>query len=199
MVFTFSKDNHYTHYSLNFVLLYNKEYGGNIEIEILSNQALIYDDLIDSSDIFYSQYNVLWKLKKEFPSNKIIKKLASSAWGEIQNKKTIWKTEDEIINEKLDIGFGFDSDYHIEEIRAKPTGDEYRLINLKTNIYEYQFRLKAFLTDFGRVKIAKIALVNIDNVVRIQTDSITFDQPIVLTINNFAIDDKKNWEIRNQE
>ena len=84
-----------------------------------------------------------------------------------------------------------DDDYHIEEIRVKSTGDEYRLVNLKTNIYEYQFRLKAFLTDFGRVKIAKIALQNIDNVVRIQTDSITFDQPIILTINNFAIDEKK--------
>ena len=91
-------------------------------------------------------------------SIQIIKKLASSAWGEIQNKKNIWKTEDEIINEKLDIGFGFDTDYHIEEIRAKPEGDIYRLLNLKTNIYEYQFRLKSFLTDFGRVKIAKIAL-----------------------------------------
>jgi hypothetical protein len=201
MVFAFSKDDHYTHYSLNFVLLYNKEYGGDIKIEFVSNQALIYDDLIDSSDIFYNWYNVLWKLKKEFPTNKIIKKLASSAWGELQNKKTIWKTEDDIIYEKLDISFDYDSEYHIEEIRVKPEGDIYRLINLKKDIYEYQFRLKAFLTDFGRVKIAKIALQNIDNVVRIQTDSITFDKPIILTINNFAIDEKKTgkFEIKNRK
>ncbi len=112
-------------------------------------------------------------------------------WGELQNKKNIWKTEEAIIDEKLDISFDYDAEYHIEEIRVKSTGDEYRLVNLKTNIYEYQFRLKAFLTDFGRVKIALIALQNIDNVVRIQTDSITFDSPIVLNINNFAIDDKK--------
>ena len=70
------------------------------------------------------------------------------------------------------------------------------MINLKTNIYEYQFRLKAFLTDFGRVKIAKIALQNIDNVVRIQTDSITFDSPIILTIYNFAIDEKKTGKFQ---
>ena len=77
----------------------------------------------------------------------------------------------------------------------------YRLINLKTIIYEYQFRLKAFLTDFKRVKIAKIALQNIDNVVRIQTDSITFDKPIVLNIYNFAIDEKKTgkFEIKNRK
>ena len=99
------------------------------------------------------------------------------------------KTEDEVIDEKLDIGFEYDNEYHIEEIRTKPSGDIYRLINLKKDIYEYQFRLKAFLTDFGRVKIAKIALLNIDNVVRIQTDSITYNEPIILTINNFVIDD----------
>ena len=201
MVFAFSKDDHYTHYSLNFVLLYNKQFGGEIQMEILSDQALIYNDLIDSSDIFYSWYNVLWKLKKEFPTNKIIKKLASSAWGELQNKKNIWKTEEAIIDEKLDISFDYDAEYHIEEIRIKSTGDEYRLVNLKSNIYEYQFRLKSFLTDFGRVKIALIALQNIDNVVRIQTDSITFDKPIVLTINNFAIDEKKcgKFEIKNRK
>ncbi len=57
------------------------------------------------------------------------------------------------------------------------------------------------MTDFGRVKIALIALQNIDNVVRIQTDSITFDKPIVLPINNFAIDIKKcgKFEIKNRK
>ena len=195
MLFAFSKDNHYTHYSLNFVLYYNKNYEGTIEIEFISNQALIYNDLIDSSDVFYSWYNVLWKLKKEMPNNKLIKKLASSAWGEIQNRKNIWKTEDEVIDEKLDIGFEYDNEYHIEEIRTKPSGDIYRLINLKKDIYEFQFRLKAFLTDFGRVKIAKIALQNINNVVRIQTDSITYDEKIVLNINGFVIDEKKTGKM----
>ncbi len=46
-----------------------------------------------------------------------------------------------------------------------------------------------------------IAYQNIDNVVRIQTDSITFDKPIVLTINNFAIDTKKcgEFHIKNRK
>ncbi len=116
-------------------------------------------------------------------------------------KRNIWKTEEAIIDEKLDISFDYDAEYHIEEIRVKSTGDEYRLVNLKSNIYEYQFRLKAFLTDFGRIKIALIALQNIDHVVRIQTDSMTFDQPIVLTINNFAIDTNKcgKFHIKNRK
>ena len=87
------------------------------------------------------------------------------------------------------------NEYHIEEIRQKPSGDVYRLTNFKKNMYEHQFRLKAFLTDFGRVKIAKIALQNINNVVRIQTDSITFNEPIVLNINNFVIDEKKTGKM----
>ena len=144
MLFAFSKDNHYTHYSLNFVLEYNKYYEGKIELEFMSNQALMYNDLIDSSDIFYIWYVNLWKLKKEMPTNKLIKKLASSCWGELQSQKEFWKTEEEVIDEKLDIGFEYDNEYHIEEIRTKPSGDIYRLINLKKNIYEYQFRLKAF-------------------------------------------------------
>ena len=69
------------------------------------------------------------------------------------------------------------------------------MINLKKDIYEFQFRLKAFLTDFGRVKIAKIALQNINNVVRIQTDSITYDEKIVLNINGFVIDEKKTGKM----
>ena len=84
--------------------------------------------------------------------------------GGAAKSKKFWKTEDEVIDEKLDIGFEYDNEYHIEEIRTKPSGDIYRLINLKKDIYEFQFRLKAFLTDFGRVKIAKIALQNINNV-----------------------------------
>ena len=187
MIFAFSQNNHYSHYSLNFVLEYNKYYGGTIELEFMSNQALMYNDLIDGCDVFCTWYTILWRLKKELPNNKLIKKLGSSAWGELQSKKNIWKTEDEINDEKLDIGFEYDNEYHIEEIRQKPSGDVYRLTNLKKNMYEHQFRLKAFLTDFGRVKIAKIALQYINNVVRIQTDSITFDEPIVLNINGFVI------------
>ena len=42
---------------------------------------------------------------------------------------------------------------------------------------------------------------NINNVVRIQTDSITYNEPIVLNINGFVIDDKKtgNMEILNRK
>ena len=105
MIFAFSKDNHYSHYSVNFVLYYNKYSGGTIEIEYMSNQALMYNDLIDGYDVFCTLYTILWRLKKELPNNKLIKKFGSFAWGELQSKINIWKTEEEIIDERLDISF----------------------------------------------------------------------------------------------
>ena len=40
-----------------------------------------------------------------------------------------------------------------------------------------QFRLKAFITDYARVKTAKVALLDIDDVIRIQTDGIVCNIP----------------------
>ena len=59
--------------------------------------------------------------------------------------------------------------------------------------------MKAFLTDYGRIKIAKLALENIDNVIRIQTDSITYDKNLRISVFNFKKDTKKcgKFEIKN--
>lgn len=42
--------------------------------------------------------------------------------------------------------------------------------------------MKAFLTDYGRIKMAKLALEYIDNVIRIQTDSITYDKHLKINM-----------------
>jgi hypothetical protein len=197
-VFWFSEHDYYTHYSLNFVLYYNKYYGGQIKLTLLSETALIYDEseLEEGYNIFNCWYHRLLELRKEFPKNSLIKKLGSTAWGELQSNKTIVKTESEIIEEKLNIGFNFNKDYYIKKIVQKMDGDIYYLVPLKENLYEYQLRLKSFITDFGRVKIAKIALENIDDVVRIQTDSITYKIDEANNINHdipfFIIDEKKS-------
>jgi hypothetical protein len=202
-VFSFSKDDHYTHYSLNFVLYYNETYDGNIKFDILSNTALIYDDkyLVSGSKLFYCWYCRLFDLKKELPNNKLIKKLASTAWGELQSQNVIVKTEDEINDEQLNIGFDLESDYYIKKIVSTKKTEKYSLIKISDNqtFYKYQLRMKAFLTDYGRIKIAKLALENINNVIRIQTDSITYDKNLKLNIANFKKDTKKcgKFEIKN--
>jgi hypothetical protein len=45
--------------------------------------------------------------------------------------KNIWNTEEEIIGQGLNIGFGYVSNYLNEEIRTIPERDIYRLVNLK--------------------------------------------------------------------
>ncbi len=200
-VFAFSKDHHYTHYSLNFVLFYNLNYNGKIELILLSNEALIYNDLISGSKIFFCWYSRLLELRVEFPENKLIKKLGSTGWGEIQSYKSIYKTEEEVINENLEIGFDFTCEYYIEDITIKEDTELFKLVSTKEKLYDYNFRMKAFITDYARVKMAKIALKNIDDVVRIQTDSITYSRNINPNIPQFILDGKKTgkFEIKNKK
>jgi hypothetical protein len=68
--------------------------------------------------------------KKSFQITRLLKNYSRARVGELHSTKSIWKTEEAIKDEKLDIGFGYNN-FHIEEIRVKSTGDEYRLVNLK--------------------------------------------------------------------
>ena len=44
--------------------------------------------------------------------------------------------------------------------------------------YRHNIRLKSFLTAYGRVKIAEVALTNIEGTLRIHTDGIVFNKPM---------------------
>ena len=64
-VFTFSRDNYYTHFSLNFVYYYNKKLGGNINLTLLSNTCLKYKHqkfMIQSSKVFSFWYTTFKKV-----------------------------------------------------------------------------------------------------------------------------------------
>jgi hypothetical protein len=84
-VFSFSEDNKYTHYSLEFCNKYKDEY--KIKMTVLNDDwnALIYDDtsIIESKKVFGDWFNHLSKLKAKFPKNKIVKRLMSSLWGNL--------------------------------------------------------------------------------------------------------------------
>ena len=188
-IFAFSKENYYTHFSLNFVCYYNKKLGGNIKLNLLSNSCLKYKHeqfMIQSSKVFQFWYKTLKKYREEFPKNKILKKLASTAWGELQSKNVIIKTQEEIENENINYGRELDVDknkYYLKKYEIKNDIEIYKLIDLTKPIYKFQFRLKSFLTSYARTQMALIALKNINNVIRIQTDSITYNIPI--EINEF--------------
>ena len=201
-IFSYSKDNHYTHTTLNFVMnIYNKYHGGNVKLTLLSNKCLKYKDkskIIESSQVFSKWYHASVDLKTKYPSNKLIKKMFSTAWGELQSKNVIVKSEDQIEIENIDYGQSLDVNenrYYLKKFFMQDIQEFNQLIDLPKPLYKHQLRLKPFLTSFARKIMMLLALKNIDNVIRVMTDSITYDAD--LEINEYLfIKEKAKSNIR---
>jgi hypothetical protein len=182
-IFSFSVNNYYTHYSLNFCLKYKKRF--NITFEILDidkeYNCLVYndEDLIRTGDIFIDWFNNLSELKIKLPKNKLVKDLMTSIWGVmIQFERVIVKNEDEIIDYDFsEITSDKNTEYKLLEIdsfvRNGQYVENYKLIKSEKG-YKRPFRIKPFLTSFSRKQIAEFILQEkiIDDVCRIQTDGI---------------------------
>jgi hypothetical protein len=95
-------------------------------------------------------------------------------YGDFRNW-TEWKHKDVVINE--------DSSLY------------YKVIDVQKP-YKYNLRLKPFITSFGRIQTAKIALENLDSVIRIHTDGIVFDKPITTDLPNFIPEKKTTGRIQ---
>jgi hypothetical protein len=61
--------------------------------------------------------------------------------------------------------------------------------------YRHNIRLKSFLTAYGRVKIAEVALTNIEGTLRIHTDGIVFDKPMKEKFIGLIKEDKTSGKI----
>jgi hypothetical protein len=78
----------------------------------------------------------------------------------------------------------------------------YELINREKPYLHNLARIKSYLTAFARIKIAKIALMKLSSVIRIQTDSISFAVPFnYKSITNLLPEQKTtgliNWKTCN--
>ena len=193
-IFAFSSENVYTSIDVKFALELKNTYNIDINIELITDvefNVYIYplDTLESSNKIFDKWYNTIIQLKKEFPNNILLKMLSSSLWGHLSkfNKKTFSEKE----YDEMD-----DEDWIVDKIFfTKENKKFYKLIN-RTKPYFYNLRLKPFITAFGRVKTAKIALLNIDDVVRIHTDNVTFNKEQTFKIDNLIPEDKTSGNIR---
>ena len=193
-IFAFSQENVYTSIDVKFALELKKTYNIDINIELITDvefNSYIYplDTLEPSNKIFDKWYNTIVQLKIEFPKNILLKMLSSSLWGHLSkfNKKTFSEKE----YDEMD-----DEDWIVDKIFfTKDINKFYKLIN-RTKPYYYNLRLKPFITAFGRVKTAKIALLNIDDVLRIHTDGIVFNKEQTFKIDNLISEDKTTNKIR---
>jgi hypothetical protein len=166
--------------------------------------AYIYndEDLITGYKLFRKWYEAIRTIKNELPDNKIVKLLSSSFWGHLTSHSYITKTEQEINELDLKIGYNEEKcDYLICSKSYNLDGScFYKLLNLNKPLI-YPLRIKSFLTSYCRNRIAKIARMSLDDVLRIHTDGICFSKPFDETIkklkmDNFLKEKKTTGEIK---
>ncbi len=195
-LFSFSTNHTYLSISLEFAIKHKRQFDVKIRLIIDDEpNAYLYDDdcLVTGKSIFGQWAEYLLNIKTKFPKNKLIKHLSSSCWTTLNKEKTIYKTWDQMTDEKLDIGVDDDSDYIILDKKFYANGDKYRLMNT-SNCYEISIRLKAWVSAYPRNKTAGV-LEDIDNVVRIHTDGIVFKKKQKFDIPYLIPEDKTTGKI----
>ena len=194
-VFSFSKHDVYTHYSIEFAYKHRKQF--NFEFAFYCEEegfnCYVYEDenLVTGNEIFGNWFKQLADLRKLFPKNKLLKHLLSSIWGHLCKNKSIMRTYEQIQEEALDVGHDEEAHYKIQDHIINDSNDYYVLYNNHEPYHYGLARMKAFLTSYGRNRTATIALNDIDNVIRIHTDNVTFTKAQDLSkTKNISLEDK---------
>ena len=179
-IFAFSKDNCYTHYSIQFAREHMKQFNFKFAYyqEHSGFNSYVYDDedLIKGDEIFSKWLTTLTDLRDILPKNKLLKHLLTSLWGSLTRSKTLIRTYEQIIDEKLDVGDNDESHYRIHEHIINDKSDYYILHNNRERYHYGLARAKSFLVSYARSRTAKIAMKDINSVVRIHTDGICFNK-----------------------
>src|ERR1700722_5756341 len=105
--------------------------------------------------------------------------MTSALWGRLAQHNRLFKTENEIENENLDVGLTYSKnhDWYIRDTKYKKDGTEIcELVNCRKQYYFSIARIKPFLLAKSRELTGKVAIKYIDDVIRIHTDNITFNK-----------------------
>lgn len=198
-IFAFSKYNVYTHTSLYQAIKYKDKYKVNIDLfDDDKPNAYIYDKkcMVTGEKLFGKWYKTLSQLKQQYPKNKLVKALMSQLHGYLSERNMRKVGYDEF----KDMDVGFDPlgnteylllDYH--EFNDESKSRTYYLIqNMKQPQFS-NFRLLPFLTSYARNKLSRqIDETNIKDVVRIHTDSVTFQKEHVFDAEDFIPESKSS-------
>jgi hypothetical protein len=185
-IFSFSKRDRYTHYSLKFAYKHRKEFGVSFELNTTGEyNAIIYDDesLIDSSYLFENWYNNLMAIKIKHPKNKLVKHLLSSLWGSLCQFKKLYLNEEEFNNLPDDSISDWDDNINTKYkiLKEKISYDEnnnqitkYILVESENAYSNPLARLKPFLLSYSRNIVGSLIIKEniLSDVIRINTDGI---------------------------
>ena len=191
-VFNFSAAHTYTNIDLCFAykcqrngMQVNIELNTSLEFNCYLYGRLIADGIMYSSKVFGDWYCDLYALKLKYPTNFLLKSMLSSAWGYMTQcnrlKKTIDQIED-LESKGLYVTTSYTNDdnahYYMNFLECNGDDVIYELINLK-QVYKRPkiARIKPFLISHTRRMTGNIALLHIDDVVRIHTDCVSFNKP----------------------
>lgn len=176
-VFAFSKYDVYNEVSLKFAMKHKKKF--DISIELIQDDepnAYLYDgnDMITGKEIFGHWLDTMLKLRKLFSKNKLVKHLASSLCGHLSERNHINVSPADIDN--YDVGLTDEALYTIYKHVYKSNGDDYYVLQSNTSPYKLGglARVKSYVAALSRNQIAKVAMQDLDNVLRIQTDCVSF-------------------------
>ena len=189
-LFTFSKKHTYADRSVIQAIKYKDEYNVKIELnQDLNYNCYLYDDecLESGKKIFGKWYEYILGLKEKFPKNGLVKFIGSSLHGQISQRTYLTKSDDQVYEEILDIGVLPKNRYFVKEISFFGEIQKYKLIDTKKPS-EFDIRLKSFLTAYVRNKTARLVTGhlyfgkdiiknvehNLQNIIRVHTDSVTF-------------------------
>jgi hypothetical protein len=173
----------------------------DISIDLINDgkpNAYIYEaeDLIQTRNIFIKHNHQLTELRKKHPKNRLFKYSLSSLWGCLcqANKKT--RTEAQLKEQNIDYDY-FDAEYIIKDVCYNADGTEYLQIVNQAQPYLHNLaRIKAYLSAFTRIKTARLALKNLNKVIRIHTDCVTFSEPLKYCENGLCIENKSTGLIK---
>ena len=194
-LFAFSPEHVYNNISLDHAIELKEEFDFNIELIIDDEpNAYIYPSGKRASSVFGKWFDSLMNIKIKFPKNKLIKHLMSSLWGSLSRGNNIIKTWKEIEEEGLSVGIGNDFDYKIADY-VRTDEKEYYKLQCMNQPYKHNFRLKSFLTSYGRVKIAEVIMKDIDSVLRVHTDGVVFNKEMKLDFKRLVAEDKTTGQI----
>jgi len=198
-VFSFSPNHIYTDIMIMFANELKTKF--DISIDLINDgkpNAYIYeaDDIIQTRNIFIKHNHQLTELRKKHPKNRLFKYSLSSLWGCLcqANKKT--RTEAQLKEQNIDYDY-FDAEYIIKDVCYNADGTEYLQIVNQAQPYLHNLaRIKAYLSAFTRIKTARLALKNLNKVIRIHTDCVTFSEPLKYTENGLCIENKSTGLIK---
>jgi hypothetical protein len=191
--FTFSKHNVYVDNSLKFAMKYKKKF--KLKFELIMDgkpNAYLYneDDMVPLKTMTYKWHEKITKLKTTYKNNPLIKFVASSTWGCIQQRCTKWYSLEQIEKKQLDVGMpGGDAKYKIINRKFKKDTEYYEIVNTY-KAYHFNLRVKPWVTAQARNDLGSLARKHLKHIVRIQTDSISFDKEIDINDTNYATEDK---------